>query len=125
MKIPYSDATAGMSSSIIEGMANQKRRQTNPAIDIAEDVLAALKAFQDTLRPSEDISVSIPNLPPGARVDQIKRLGSHLLIFEGTADGGARYTAIQHCNQVSVLMMAAPAQDQTPRRIGFMANPTA
>lgn len=103
------------------GLATLKARQLSPSIDISEDTIEELKAFQDGLGENEDMIVVIPaaGIGPGTKIKEISRSGAHLLIFDGEQEDGTRTRSIIHCSQLVVTMLASPKKTSTAQRIGF------
>lgn len=80
-----------------------------------------LQEFQEELAPDEEIGICLANFGR-EQVIFVENIGfhnPHLVIFDGTNEKGHRVRLVQHMSQVSLLLVAVPAQQHPARRVGF------
>lgn len=85
-----------------------------------ERIIRSLKAFEDSLSPSEEVGVRLLSAPGDVlRIENVGYWNPDLVKFTGVTGEGHRYELIQHVSQVNILLVALPKAQAEPRRIGF------
>ena len=96
-------------------------RQDNHAGDALERICELIELSQSGI--GEDVAVGISVAGSGTtapfRLRSLQASNPDILVFNGVDEKGNVIQLIQHCSQVSVLLVAVPKLDEKPFRIGF------
>ena len=87
-----------------------------------ERLLLYLQNFEEQLQEDEEVVLGLTGGEAGVlQIEGIGFFDPDVLTFYGRAAAGARTQLIQHCGQLNVMLVAQPkpAEEDTPRRIGF------
>lgn len=80
-----------------------------------------IREFEDQLDDDTEVGVRLVSFGEAQsfHLCDLSYWNPHFIRFIGSDPGGNPVQLIQHINQISVLLMKAPKQNEAPRRIGF------
>ncbi|MDZ5453900.1 DUF6173 family protein [Labrys sedimenti] len=94
----------------------------NSARWMHERIIKSIIEFEKKLDDKTEVGGRLVNF--GARetiaIDDVGFWGPDLVIFYGKNADGHPVELLQHVTQINVLLVAIPAETETPRRIGFI-----
>jgi hypothetical protein len=87
-----------------------------------ERIARSIVEFEKSLDPSKEIGARLISFGPNEviNIDDVGYWGTDLIRFYGRNSEGHKVQLLQHITQVNVLLVAAPAQTDPPKRIGFI-----
>lgn len=96
--------------------------EINPAQWTYEKLIDSIAEFEQDLSDEEEVGGRIVGAPGPEGFFHIARLGyigPYIIVFYGRNSAGKQVELHQHYTQLSVLLVAMPKLNETPRRIGF------
>jgi hypothetical protein len=103
-------------------LMSQSQSELNPAEWMHERLVKSIATFEEELDKTKEIGARLVNFGPSEAVsiENVSYWGPDLIIFQGTNIDGHPVELLQHYTQVNVLLVAVPAKNDPPRRIGFI-----
>lgn len=114
---------SAMMKGATDSLLDMQRRKNNPVLDIFDDVVSLVQAFQSGLDEEHEVGIYVMGSVSAVHIRSIEYRTPSLLVFHGV-DSGARTTlAVQYIAQLNLQLVAAPKIEEKPYRIGFIQSP--
>lgn len=95
--------------------------KTNPAKWAYERLAKCIEEFEGGLDGEQEVGARLVSFGSEVKfhISDMGYYGPDIITFHGYDGEGNQVQLIQHCSQLSVLLIALPKQNAEPRRIGF------
>lgn len=96
--------------------------QTNPAAWMYERIVRSIIDFEKKLDSDQEIGARLVSFSSGEtiHIDDVGYWGPDIIKFYGRNVDGRPVELMQHISQMSVLLVSVKAEQEKPRRIGFI-----
>jgi hypothetical protein len=104
------------------GAAQKSLEQKSPAEWAYERIILYIKTFEEQLDAEHEVGMGFTGGDVGTlKIQGMGYFAPDLITFYGEDPNGSKTQLVQHVSQLSVMLVAAPKQDQQaePNRIGF------